>query len=801
VRKRAGVAVAALLSTMVVAPPAIATAQEPGPVDCPTIRPVSGVAAGDVGVGYTVARGVEPEPFDVEVVDVLTDALAPGVPLIVVETESPELDRVGGIWAGMSGSPVYVEGELIGAVGYGFSLGPSKLGGVTPATAMQQVASRPTLPPPPGAAPRSVPMNAEVRSLATREHGVTAGAARAMAPLEVPVRLSGPGGAKFERAADAFESAYPGTRVVRSGAAGTATAAATDIVAGGNLAVSLAYGDHSAVGVGTTTFVCDGVATGFGHPLLYDGATRLGLHGASTVRVVDDATLGPYKLANPTAPVGTIDQDRLAGVAGRVGPLPLTTAITSRLTVAEGPGTVTGRTDAVLPDALFGAVLNHGWINYDLKALDDLLAAGTSTVSWRIDGIRRDGSPFTVRRRDRHASLEDLSTEALIDVAAAAQELQDNPFETIRVTDVDYEADVTSTYAAYRIVDAMTVSVDGSPPVSAASGVELAPGSEVTLGVPLRRYRAGTRTVDVTLRVPDGTSGFGSIEVSGGTGGFEDPLECLYAPEFCRGPAAEDLDGLLASIASRPRNDQLVATLRLGDDGDGDGGDEGSDVVVSSTVDLDDVVTGATAIPAAVGDGAWWGEVCADGLELPFLDVDPAGVHADNIACAADLGIASGVSEDPPLYAPGRSVTRGQAASFLARMLDVTAEPLPAAGRARFRDTAGSVHADNIERLAAAGIVRGRTATTFDPQATVTRAQVATLLVGTLGWVRGEDLRAVDGPYFDDVAGVHAGNIDTATELGLMFGRDDGTFGPGRATRRDQMASVLVRTLEAVVVG
>ncbi|MQA83784.1 MAG: hypothetical protein GEV03_03880 [Streptosporangiales bacterium] len=96
------------------------------------------------GSGLTVSKGTTPEPFQVTVQGVLEDGIAPGVDMIVVEADSPTLDRVGGIWAGMSGSPVYADdGRIIGAVAYGFSLGPSKIGGITPAEEMLEVLDDP----------------------------------------------------------------------------------------------------------------------------------------------------------------------------------------------------------------------------------------------------------------------------------------------------------------------------------------------------------------------------------------------------------------------------------------------------------------------------------------------------------------------------------------------------------------------------------------------------------------------------------------------------------------------------------
>jgi hypothetical protein len=104
------------------------------------------VTEGLTGQGYTVAAGTTAVPFDAEVTGVLADGIAPGVHLIVAELASPELTDDGGVWAGMSGSPVYVDGQLMGAVAYGFSVGPSTLAGITPAEHLVELLNRGEVP-------------------------------------------------------------------------------------------------------------------------------------------------------------------------------------------------------------------------------------------------------------------------------------------------------------------------------------------------------------------------------------------------------------------------------------------------------------------------------------------------------------------------------------------------------------------------------------------------------------------------------------------------------------------------------
>src|SRR5262245_58408175 len=110
--------------------------------DCTPAYPVAQLAPGLAVTGKTVSQGVTPDDFSGEVLGVLQGGIAPGIDMIMVRLTSPEIDRVGGIWAGMSGSPVYADIDdgdpatndlhLIGAVAYGLSAGPSPVAGVTP---------------------------------------------------------------------------------------------------------------------------------------------------------------------------------------------------------------------------------------------------------------------------------------------------------------------------------------------------------------------------------------------------------------------------------------------------------------------------------------------------------------------------------------------------------------------------------------------------------------------------------------------------------------------------------------------
>src|SRR5690554_5769773 len=103
--------------------------------------PVEEVVPGLRGTGYTVIGGTDIEPFDVLFLGVLPGS-GPAGDLLLVETSGPLIEKTGGIVSGMSGSPVYVDGSLVGAIAYGFSYADHRVGLVTPIGDMLQVLER-----------------------------------------------------------------------------------------------------------------------------------------------------------------------------------------------------------------------------------------------------------------------------------------------------------------------------------------------------------------------------------------------------------------------------------------------------------------------------------------------------------------------------------------------------------------------------------------------------------------------------------------------------------------------------------
>lgn len=166
----------------------------------------------------------------------------------------------------------------------------------------------------------------------------------------------------------------------------------------------------------------------------------------------------------------------------------------------------------------------------------------------------------------------------------------------------------------------------------------------------------------------------------------------------------------------------------------------------------------------------------------PFRD-DDGSVHEPDIVTLADLDVTRGCGTE--VFCPERAVTRAEMATMLVRAFE-----LPGSRTDAFSDDDGSVHEDDIQALAAAGITRGCSAADYCPERPVTRAEMATFLVRVLDLAPG-------GPSgFDDTgSSEHSDAIDALAAAGITRGCSDTSFCPDQSVTRAQMASFLVRAM------
>jgi subtilisin family serine protease len=179
-----------------------------------------------------------------------------------------------------------------------------------------------------------------------------------------------------------------------------------------------------------------------------------------------------------------------------------------------------------------------------------------------------------------------------------------------------------------------------------------------------------------------------------------------------------------------------------------------------------------------------------------FLDVDRTSVHGPSVACIGWWRITLG--RTPDRFDPSAEVTRGEMAAFLARVLD-QGGVLPASAPDAFRDDDGTPHERAIDRLAAVGVVQGTGDGRFRPNASVTRAQMASFLDRSLQRLLDRPLPAPDAGFRDVPPGPHRRSVDVVAGLDIAKGTSATTYRPLAAVTRAQMASFLARTLDVAV--
>ena len=443
--------------------------------------PSDQVRAGMRAVGYTVFRGYEIEAFEVEILGVEHHAMAK-TNMILGRVHSPEFSDHG-IAQGMSGSPIYIDGKLIGALAYGWSFSYQPICGITPIERMWTVwnnIGREGLlhPKRPGA--RSGDASGRVltsrnpgAAASTRQGGwdweadladyramlegtaapstasglgwrptnpAVAGMEGELVPLASPLYLSSVSPRAGRMLSNFF--AAQGISVINvGGMAGVGAQRsggepAPRIEAGSALGVPLVTGDLSISGVGTVTYREGDRLLAFGHPMFGRGPAHMPLAPARMFEILRNYNTS-FKLGEVGEPVGHIDQDRLFAVGGVLGPpprsVPLTVSI--RGSAVSDPQTFHF---SLWEDSLY---LPTFGLSCMAEAFDASVSGGgeqTARCSYEI--LLRDGRRFHKRQIDSSDGPAVIST--LSSLLQDLYLLYDNPFAEGELASIDVRFDV-----------------------------------------------------------------------------------------------------------------------------------------------------------------------------------------------------------------------------------------------------------------------------------------------------------------------------------------------------------------------
>jgi hypothetical protein len=401
----------------------------------PPILKLADVKPGMVGEALTVFSGTKPEPFKVRVVSVLHQFL-PKQDVILIRAEDPRVEH-SGIVAGMSGSPVYIDGKLMGAVAYAWNFAKEPLGGVTPIETMLSERARPRRKTPielaAGMDEGGGPALADGRD----SRPSTSGGSRAEGRLvqaSVPLSVSG----FTPRAmAELTETLRPVGLVPMQAGGGRALGSKVEpghVEPGSAIGVELVRGDMSMVGTGTVTYVDGSTVLAFGHPMFGIGESYLPLVDAE-IHSFMPSLAQSFKMSSPLHEIGVLVQDRQSCIIGDLNGRTTMMPIDVRVTGPEGK-TRTFHAEVARSRRLTPTLASMVVANAVTDAEPDV----TDVVAY-VDGkLAIQGQP-PLELKDQVFSSEGISGRVLGGARGlrALGELMFNPFEPIVVDRMDVD--------------------------------------------------------------------------------------------------------------------------------------------------------------------------------------------------------------------------------------------------------------------------------------------------------------------------------------------------------------------------
>jgi hypothetical protein len=454
------------------------------------IMPEDQVKTGMHGVAYTVFEGVTPEPMEVEILGVLRNMAGPKSDVILARLHGKKVEYFG-VVAGMSGSPVYIDGKLIGAIAYRigeFSKEP--IAGITPAGSMLEIDAMDKTPAPEEARALAGDRQATARTsgpgLATSPNQQDPGYANLLKPIETPLVFTG----FSENTLRLFSKDFASVGVVPVMGAGSVSndKQPEPLVPGSAVSAILVRGDMNIAGTCTVTYLDDTHLLACGHPLLQSGSVNMPMTKATVLATLPSAQ-NSFKIVNATEPVGAFMQDRRAGLMGRFDREPHMIPVTLTFNGVSHPKQFhyeVLNNAKVTPAAMMATVFN---------AIQGMNEYGEDTT-YRLRGdIDVLGYP-KLRVQNMYAPL-DGSTPTAYSIALSIGEhfsrIFENPYATPKIEGVELNFDLVPDRRSARLETART------------DITEARPGDEITIETLLRPYRGESILRQIPVKIPTST--------------------------------------------------------------------------------------------------------------------------------------------------------------------------------------------------------------------------------------------------------------------------------------------------------
>ena len=543
----------ALVNLAVAQKPAAATNPLPKP-NMPEIFALEDLRPGMKGVARTVFSGTDTEEFGVEVLGVLPGFPGPRQSAIIAKLSGSNIDRTG-VFAGMSGSPVYIDGKIVGAVAFSFPFSKEPIAGITPIKQMIDLFNKGSEENPKPKEPRAVSF-AQLASVDWKPNlpkpAITG------APLLAPVSAGSPlmpllgqqmmpiatplvfGGITQESLSMFAPQLLANGLLPVSGAGGSAAITPLAEVTpntfppGSSISVQLVRGDYSLAAAGTVTMRDGNRIYAFGHPFLSLGASDMPMTESSVVTVIPNAN-NSFKLAVPGRMVGSISQDRASGIFGLLGQAPKMIPVkvnlhTSRDRIETYSYEVA--TDSFLTPLLLNITL-FNTITSSERALGD------STISVQGEIRVKGQEPIKV---DRRFSANNSPVMAAGAIAAPVSALLTSGFDDVQLDGITLDiASLETKYAG--TLERITL-----------DRTEVRRGEKVEVQAFVRTESGKQFVQRIPLEIPDDAA-LGQLLVFVGDG------NALQEGSAAKAFVPQDLSQLVRAINTVKKSDRLYVKL------------------------------------------------------------------------------------------------------------------------------------------------------------------------------------------------------------------------------------------------
>jgi hypothetical protein len=446
------------------------------------VIPVDRIQPGMKGVAYTVFQGVKPEPMDVEVLGVLRNSNGPKGNIILVRLQGRKPEYTG-VVAGMSGSPVYIDGKLAGALAFRigeFSKEP--IAGVTPIQEMLEISELD------GAPPATLQAGGERRDASrTSAPGLASADAQSygdyLKPIATPLVFNGFSDETMQRFASRFASA--GVMPVAGIGSVSGGRQPEPLEPGSAVSAVLVRGDMDIAATCTVTYVDPQRLLACGHPILQFGQVQMPMYKAQVLATLPSPA-NAFKIVNVTEPVGAFVQDRHTGILGRFHQearmIPVTLTIHGAAQPRQFHYEVINNAK-LTPTAMMATVF---------QALRGVNEYGED-VTYRLNGrISVDGFPAVTL--DNMFAPGDGGNPAAylgsLDVGERFNRIYENPYARPDIKGVELDFELVKERRRARLETART------------DVTEARPGDEIVVESVLRPYRGERLLRQIPVKIP-----------------------------------------------------------------------------------------------------------------------------------------------------------------------------------------------------------------------------------------------------------------------------------------------------------